>query len=96
MKVRNGTVLNPDFTDYKIATSLDTPEIVPLLVGVPHKLGPFGAKGIGEMTNTPIAAAIGNALYDAIGVRIYDLPLSPEKVLKALRSKASPQPGPPT
>jgi CO/xanthine dehydrogenase Mo-binding subunit len=95
MKLCNGAVLNPDFTDYKIATSLDTPEIVPLLVGVPHRLGPFGAKGIGEMTNTPIAAAIGNALYDAIGVRIYDLPLSQEKILKALRSKApKPQPEP--
>jgi carbon-monoxide dehydrogenase large subunit len=93
MKLNKGVVLNAGFTDYKLATAMDIPEIVPLLVEAPHKLGPLGAKGLGEMTNTPIAPAIGNALYDAIGVRFYDLPLTQEKILRALKNKASePQP----
>jgi CO/xanthine dehydrogenase Mo-binding subunit len=49
--------------------------------------GPFGAKGVGEFVQIPTAAAIANAVYDAIGVRIYDLPITPDKVLAALGEK---------
>lgn len=84
---RDGRVTNPTLLDYKVFTSLDTPEVVPILVeDAPHGLGPYGAKGLGEVTTTPTAAAIANALYDAVGVRITDLPLTPERVLSALKA----------
>jgi carbon-monoxide dehydrogenase large subunit len=83
----NGEVVNSNFTDYKLATACDIPEIVPIFVEKSHKEGPWGAKGIGEMPNTPIAPAIANAIYDAIGVRIKDLPITREKVLTALKAK---------
>ena len=58
-----------------------------ILVENPHPHGPFGAKGMGETTNVPVPPAISNAIYDAVGVRILDLPLTPEKVLRALAKK---------
>ena len=81
-----GEVLNSSFLDYKMPTALDIPGIVPIIVEAPHKDGPYGAKGIGEMTLVPTAPAIANAIYDAIGVRIKDLPITPEKILKALKN----------
>lgn len=82
-----GKIMNPTFLDYKILTSTDTPEVVPIIVeDAPHEYGPYGAKGIGEIVTTPVAAAIGNAVYDATGVRVYALPLSPENVRNALRT----------
>ena len=57
------------------------------MVEVPHKDGPWGAKGLGEMTTVQIAAAIANAIYDAVGVRIKTLPITPEKLLRALKEK---------
>jgi CO/xanthine dehydrogenase Mo-binding subunit len=80
-----GNVLNTSFLDYKLPTSHDVPEIVPILVEIPHREGPWGAKGIGEMTVVPVASAIANAIYDAVGVRIKDLPITPDKILKALK-----------
>jgi xanthine dehydrogenase molybdenum-binding subunit len=53
--------------------------------------GPFGAKGIGEPGSVPTAPAIANAIYDAVGVRIKDLPITPEKVLAALKEKTNPK-----
>jgi len=82
-----GEILNPNFLDYKMPTALDIPEIVPIIVETPHKDGPYGAIGIGEMTLVPTAPAIANAIYDAIGVRIKDLPITPEKILRALKEK---------
>jgi len=58
-----------------------------VIVEDPDPAGPFGAKGIGEPGLVPTAPAIANAVYDAVGVRITDLPITPEKVLKALREK---------
>ncbi|MDK2931169.1 MAG: hypothetical protein PWR07_1300 [Bacillota bacterium] len=84
---RDGRVINPTLLDYKIFTSVDTPEIVPVIVeDAPHGLGPYGAKGLGEIVTTPTAAAIANAVYDATGVRITDLPLTSEKVRNALKA----------
>ena len=60
------------------------PELVVDLVEIEERLGPFGAKGVGEPTNLPTAPAIINAIYDAVGVRIHDLPATPEKILAAL------------
>lgn len=83
-----GQFRNSDFVDYKIPTATDTPEMdIILLETSPQADGPFGAKGIAEPTMVPTAPAIANAVYDATGVRILDLPLSAEKVLAALKQK---------
>ena len=66
---------------------LDVPDIEIILVEELVASGPFGAKGVGEPGMTNVAPAIANALYDAIGVRVNSLPMSPEKVLEALKSK---------
>jgi len=81
---RGADYLNPSFLDYKIPTALEMPEIEPLIVENAHKDGPYGAKGIGETTNVALPPALANAIYDAVGVRIYDLPITPEKILDAL------------
>lgn len=82
-----GKVRNPSFLDYHLVTSLDTPELIPIVVECPEPEGPYGAKGLGEPGLAPTPAAIGNAVADAVGVRVYDLPLKPENVYWALRKK---------
>jgi CO/xanthine dehydrogenase Mo-binding subunit len=84
MEVEEGRVLNPSFTDYRIPTSLDVPEMIPIIVEQPHRDGPYGAKGLGEPALAPTAAAIANAIYRATGVRVKDLPITPGKILKGL------------
>ncbi len=85
---QEGKLLNGDFVDYKIPTATDTPEMdIILLETSPQADGPFGVKGIAEPTMVPTAPAIANAVFDAIGVRIKDLPITAEKVLAALKSK---------
>lgn len=83
-----GRMVNPNFRDYKIATSMDIPEIVPLFVDIidPH-INILGTKGLGEPPRIPIAGAIGNAVYNAIGVHVREIPMNPDKVLRALREK---------
>ena len=73
--------------DYKLATMEDLPEIVPIIVESVHTKGPFGAEGIGEPAAAPTAPAIANAVFNAIGVRINELPITPDKILAALREK---------
>jgi CO/xanthine dehydrogenase Mo-binding subunit len=85
--VEEGRVLNPNFADYSLPTSLDMPEIESFLIETDDPAGPFGAKGMAEPACIPTAPAIANAVFDAVGVRIRDLPITPEKVLKALREK---------
>ncbi|WP_170984290.1 xanthine dehydrogenase family protein molybdopterin-binding subunit [Rhodoligotrophos defluvii] len=81
----SGRVANAAFgDDYPTITSADLPPITPVFVEIPHPDGPYGAKGIGEGPTTGIAAAVANAVEDAIGVRIRDLPITPEKILRAL------------
>lgn len=87
MVIAEGRVLNPQFTDYVLPTALDMPEIVTDIVERPEPTGPFGAKGIGEPSLLPTAPAIVNAIQDAIGVRIRDLPATPEKILRALADR---------
>ena len=81
-----GRMLADDFDTYKIPGSLDMPELETILLEQPDPTGPFGAKGVGEPGCVCQAAAIANAIYDAVGVRIWSLPMTPEKVLGALRS----------
>jgi len=85
--IKEGITLNPDLTGYLIPTSMDTPHFVTRLVENEDCEGPFGSKGIGEPATIATAPAIANAIYDAIGVRIYHLPITPEKILKALKQK---------
>jgi CO/xanthine dehydrogenase Mo-binding subunit len=63
------------------------PKIETFLADIWEPTGPFGAKGIGEGCLNPVAAAVYNAVYSAIGVRIYDMPITPEKILQALKNK---------
>jgi carbon-monoxide dehydrogenase large subunit len=85
-----GQVENTSFLDYKMPRSLDIPEITSIIVEAHHREGPWGAKGIGEMTVVPMAAAIANAIDDAVGVRIKDLPITPDKILRVLKEKGNP------
>lgn len=80
----NGKVANAQFHDYKILTALDMPPVQIIEVESIDPEGPYGAKGVGEPGLVPTAAAIANAIYDAVGVRITELPITPEKILKAL------------
>ena len=82
-----GKLLNPNFTDYKIPTIVGIPNIKSFWVETNEPGGPFGGKSIGEPAMNPTAVAIANAVTNAIGVRIKDLPLTPEKILKALKEK---------
>jgi len=82
-----GKILNPSIADYKLIRSLDMPETKILEIETYEPEGPFGAKEAGEGLTNPTAGAIGNAVYKAVGVRINDLPITPEKVFRALREK---------
>ncbi len=85
---KDGKIMNPNFLDYKLLTAKDVPNIEAIVVETDDPEGPFGAKGIGEPGLVPTAPAIANAIYDAVGVRIKDLPITPERVLAALKQKA--------
>lgn len=85
--MENGRVLNPNFHNYKMLTASDVPDIHFYPIETNDSLGPYGAKGMAEAPLIPTAAAIANAVADAIGVRIYSLPITPEKVLKAIKEK---------
>ncbi|OPX97012.1 MAG: 4-hydroxybenzoyl-CoA reductase subunit alpha [Syntrophorhabdus sp. PtaU1.Bin002] len=87
MIFEKGKLRNGNFLDYKLLTAKDVPPVEAVIVETIDKDGPFGAKGIGEPGLVPTAPAIANAIYDAVGVRITDLPITAEKVLKALKEK---------
>lgn len=82
---QEGKLASPSFSEYLIPTSMDMPEIKSIILESRSGLGPFGAKGIGEPSLTPVAPAIANAIADAIGTRVFDLPITPEKIVRALR-----------
>lgn len=79
-----GRVRNSGFVDYKVMSTLDMPQMTTILVEDAEETGPFGAKSAGEVPINGMAPALANALYDALGVRIRSLPITPEKVLAAL------------
>jgi CO/xanthine dehydrogenase Mo-binding subunit len=71
------------FTEYLLPTSKDVPLVHEnIILEIPEDSGPFGAKGIGEVTVPPTAPAIANAVFDAIGTRVTSLPITPEKLVK--------------
>ena len=82
----NGVSKNPHLADYKIPTSLDAPGITGVLLESGGGLGPFGAKGLGEPAMTPSIAAVANAVSNALGARVTDLPITAERVLARLRA----------
>jgi len=82
-----GKVINPSFADYKIPIAMDIPPLTPIIVEAHDETGPYGAKGLGEPGLVGVAPAIANAIFDAVGVRIKDLPITPEKVLDAIKGK---------
>ena len=82
----SGQLINGALADYKLPTTLDMPPVHAIVVSSNDEEGPFGAKGFAETTVTPTAAAIANAVYDAVGVRIRTLPLTPEKIFTALQA----------
>ena len=84
---KTGAVRNPSFASYLMPLALDLPDLETLLVKVPSEDGPFGARAVAEPPGFGPPAAIANAIYDAVGVRIRELPLSAERVLAALRGE---------
>lgn len=86
LKLEEGVLQNPSFVDYRIATSADAPpQIETFLIEEPQDDGPFGARGVGEHPMVPTIAAVANAIFDAIGVRVSEPPFLSEKVYMAMR-----------
>jgi CO/xanthine dehydrogenase Mo-binding subunit len=84
----NGQIINPNLVDYVLPSFGDMPIVIdPICVETPDRNGPFGAKGIGESALIPVAPAIANAIYDAVGVRIKDLPINAEKIYLVLANR---------
>lgn len=83
-----GRVRNPGFVDYKVMSTLDMPQMTTILVEDTEYTGPFGAKSAGEVPTNGMAPAISNAVYDALGIRIRSLPITPEKILEALDKRS--------
>ena len=84
----SGRLENPNFLDYRIPVASDLPMLDAVIVEVPNPTHPYGVRGIGETSIVPVKAAVANAIHDAVGVRLTDLPMSPPKVLKALGQKS--------
>jgi len=82
----------PSILEYKSPTSLDMPEIFTDLIEHPDPAGPFGAKEVGQGPLLPIMPAVANAVFDAVGVRIDEIPITPDKILRALTAKAAGKP----
>lgn len=83
-----GKMVNPNLQNYKPATSMDIPEIVPIFIDlVDPRINNLGTKGLGEPPRIPISAAVANAVYNAIGVHLREIPMTPDKILKALETK---------
>lgn len=90
VKLEQGNVLNPNWTDYRFPTAAEMPKVADFktyIEAAPHKDGPYGAKGFSEGAMMGIDSAVANAVYEAIGVRLLDLPLNAERVLEAIKRK---------
>lgn len=80
----NGQLLTSNLVDYALPHSVDVPNIQTILVEIPSDLGPFGAKGVGEPPVVPVGAAIANAIFDAVGARVTQLPITPERLFTSI------------
>ena len=83
----NGNMENSSFLDYRMPTSLDLPMIETIIVENENRDHPYGVRGVGEVPIVPPLAAVANAIHDALGIRLYDLPMKPERIVKELNSK---------
>jgi CO/xanthine dehydrogenase Mo-binding subunit len=84
---KQGRVVNPNLVDYRLPTALDVPTIKGFLVESYEPNGPYGAKAAGQVSNIPLAAALASAIYDAVGVRIKEQPITPDAILRALEER---------
>lgn len=82
-----GRLRNASLLDYRMPTTLDVPNIETIIVEAPNPGHPYGVRGVGEVPIVPPPAAIANAIYDAVGVRLRELPMNPARVCKAIRAK---------
>jgi len=87
---KNGLHKIPSILEYKSPTTLETPEIETILVETNDPEGPYGAKEAGQGPLLPVVPAVANAVYDAIGVRIHEIPITPDKILRALDGRLKP------
>ena len=87
----DGTMANSSFLDYRMPTSLDLPMLDTVIIEVENPRHPFGIRGVGETVLIPPMATMANAIYDAIGVRMSQLPMSPGAILNAIQSNDSKQ-----
>jgi CO/xanthine dehydrogenase Mo-binding subunit len=83
--LEKGLIKNPNFNEYLLPTALDMPDIDPIIVECPEPIGPFGANGVGEPSNVPVAASILNAIADAVGCRVKELPCTAERLFNVLQ-----------
>jgi len=88
LALEDGKIATANLGEYKLPNILDIPRLKTVLVRSPDGLGPYQAKGIGEMANVSPPAAIANAVADACGVRLFDLPVTSEKIFKGLKAKS--------
>jgi CO/xanthine dehydrogenase Mo-binding subunit len=87
-QMRDGYVVTPYFSTYLLPTSMDMPtEVIPVIMELADPIGPYGARGVAEMPLVPFAPAVAAAIHDATGVWLNDLPMTPERVLKALKDR---------
>ncbi len=89
MRYHKGQLLNPSLLDYKIPTPFEMPDVEVFIVESDDPEGPFGAKEAGEGPLLPILPAVGNAIFDAVGVRVFDLPITPDRLLKAIEEQGA-------
>jgi len=89
LNLENGKMKNNKFSKYLLPTSMDMIDVENIIIEDPESTAPYGAKGIGEPVTIPMGPAILNAIYDATGVRVKDLPVTPERLMKAIRESES-------
>ncbi|MCL6564700.1 MAG: molybdopterin-dependent oxidoreductase, partial [Firmicutes bacterium] len=89
MHFEDGQVMNPTLMDYLVPTAPDVPRVHPIIVERPHPRSPYGVKGVGEPGIIGVAPAIGNAIHHATGVFLADLPMTPERVIKAIEAQGA-------
>ena len=87
MLYEEGRLVTPSFSEYLMPTAMDMPNVECIVLESRSGVGPFGAKGIGEPAMTAVAPAIANAVADAIGVRVFEMPITPERVVRALQRR---------
>jgi CO/xanthine dehydrogenase Mo-binding subunit len=93
LRYEDGQPVNTGLAQYRVPGFMDIPDIEPVIVEVPQENAPFGVKGVGESGTFAVSPAVANAVQDAVGVRVYDLPLTAERIWAALRASGDPEAG---